>query len=358
VEGSYVDTVLAELDSFASSGYTPGPLYSIYIGGGTPSLFSPRAIGRLIEGVKAAFEPAQECEVTVEANPDSLDGAKCEEYLKAGANRLSIGVQSLNDEELKTLGRVHTAERALSAFKTARKAGFANIGADLIFGVPGQSVGSFSSSLSGLLSLGPEHISVYGLTYEESTPMTGIREAGGFAGLLPTDETEERMYALAQKALKEGGYGHYELSNWARPGLESRHNSRYWLGGDYLGLGSGAHSYMGSGPWGVRWWNEADVERYCAFVRQSGSARAFTEKLTRRDAIVEAMMLGLRMPQKGLLAAPFAFRFGLSPLEAFPRAIELASRGLMRMEGGDLLLTEKGLLLSDSIFTELLTDAD
>ncbi|OGQ02688.1 MAG: hypothetical protein A2W38_05400 [Deltaproteobacteria bacterium RBG_19FT_COMBO_58_16] len=364
IEKGYTDCVIRELESFASTGPAPQTrlLQSVYIGGGTPSLFSPQSIARIIGSVKAAFTPAPDCEVTIEANPDSIDEAKLDGYLKAGANRLSIGVQSLDDAELKTLGRVHTADKAVLAFKSARKAGFANIGADLIFGIPGQSEARFASSLSRLIALCPEHISVYGLTYEEGTPMTAVKEAGGFDGRLPTDEVEEAMYRLAQAMLAEGGYCHYEVSNWALPGFESRHNRRYWLGGEYLGLGSGAHSYMragtNGGPWGVRWWNDASIERYCALIMdtdgEGGSARAFTEKLGRREAMVESLMLGIRMPGRGVEGAQFRRAFGLFPAEAFPRCAALISQGLLRLRGDDLLLTDRGLLLSDSVFAELL----
>jgi len=357
VENGYADCVVREIEAFLSSGPAPESslLQSLYIGGGTPSLFSPRSIARMINAVKAAFTPAPDAEVTIEANPDSIDAAKLSGYLDAGVNRLSIGFQSLCDEELKALGRVHTADKAVLAFKTARAAGFANIGADLIFGVPGQSAASFSSSLSRLTSLSPEHVSVYGLTYEEGTPMTIAKEAGGFAGRLPTDETEEAMYRLAGERLAEGGYVHYEISNWALPGFESRHNRRYWLGGEYLGLGSGAHSYMraNAGQWGVRWWNDASVERYSALITRGGGARAFTERLGRSEAMVESLMLGLRMLEKGVEAGPFRRSFGLLPAEAFPRSAALVSQGLLRLRQDDLLLTEKGVLLSDSVFAEL-----
>lgn len=361
IEHWYTGCVIRELEFFASNGPAPASrvLQSVYIGGGTPSLFSPESIARIIGSVKAAFTPAPDCEVTIEANPDSVDGVRLEGYLRAGVNRLSIGFQSLDDNELKTLGRVHTADKAVLAFATARTAGFANIGADLIFGIPGQSEASFAASLSRLISLRPEHISVYGLTYEEGAPMTGVKEAGGFDGRLPTDEMEEAMYRLAEEKLAEGGYGHYEVSNWALPGFESRHNSRYWLGGEYLGLGSGAHSYMRTPPWGVRWWNEATVERYSALIMkgQGGSARAFTEKLGRREAMVESLMLGLRMLGRGVEGGPFRRAFGLLPAEAFPRCVALISQNLLLKRGDDLLLTDKGVLLSDSVFAELVRAA-
>lgn len=359
IEQGYTGCVIRELESFASNGLAPASrvLESVYIGGGTPSLFSPKSIARIIGSVKAAFTPAPDCEVTIEANPDSVDGPRLEGYLKAGANRLSLGFQSLDDDELKTLGRVHTADKAVLGFAAARTAGFANIGADLIFGIPGQSGASFGASLSRLVGLGPEHVSVYGLTYEEGTPMAGVKEAGGFDGRLPTDEVEEAMYRLAEEKLAKGGYVHYEVSNWALPSFESRHNSRYWLGGEYLGLGSGAHSYMRTPPWGVRWWNEASVERYSAQIMRGGSARAFTEKLGRREAMVESLMLGLRMLNKGVEARPFRRSFGLLPAEAFPRCVDLISQNLLLLRGDDLLLTDKGVLLSDSVFVELVRAA-
>ncbi len=354
-EHRYTECLAAEFSRIldAEAGLRARALESIYIGGGTPSLFSPASIGSVIRLVKEAFAPCTDCEVTVEANPESVDEGKLAGYLEAGANRLSLGVQSLDDSELAALGRIHTARRALSAFKEARRAGFSNIGVDLIFGVPGQTVESFSSSIERVAALGPEHVSVYGLTYEEGTPMTRARDAGGLSGRRPTDEQEERMFCRAESLLSERGYVHYEISNFSLPGFESRHNRRYWRGGDYIGLGAGAHSYLAVPSWGRRWWNTASVTGYMEAVERGDSARAGAEALGREQAMTESVMLGLRMLTEGLRAEEFRKRFGLLPKAALKGCAELEASGLVRSSGDDILLTHRGTLLSNEVFVRM-----
>ncbi|MFQ5736155.1 MAG: radical SAM family heme chaperone HemW [Thermodesulfobacteriota bacterium] len=354
-EAGYVRCLERELRGVIERGEAASTslLESIYIGGGTPSLFSPASVGRIIASVKAAFAPAPSCEVTIEANPESSDGERLAGYVEAGGNRLSLGIQSLDDGELRTLGRIHTARGAVSAFCAARKAGFENIGVDLIFGVPGGSERSFAASLSRAVELGPEHISVYGLTYEEGTTLTRAKEAGRLDGL-PSEEQEERMYRYASRLLTGRGFVHYEVSNWALPGLESRHNSRYWLGGEYVGLGAGAHSYSPAPAWGKRTWNEASVEGYMGRIAEAGEARAGVEVLDRGQAMTESLMLGLRMLRRGLRTDEFRERFGLVPEEAFERCAALEEQGLIRSSGGGLFLTGRGVLLSDELFIEMI----
>ncbi|MDP2689203.1 MAG: radical SAM family heme chaperone HemW [Deltaproteobacteria bacterium] len=353
-EEEYTDCLLKELSAFLRDGAARSrALESIYIGGGTPSLFSPASIARIIKAIKAAFSPCASCEVTIEANPESIDKAFLSGCIDAGMNRLSIGFQSLDDNELKTLGRAHTAKQAVAAFASARKAGFGNIGVDLISGVPGQTVGSLCASLSKVMELRPEHLSLYGLTYEEGTPMTKERAAGRFNGLLPSEEEEEEMYLRPASMLAQGGFLHYEVSNWALPGFESRHNSRYWLGKDYIGLGASAHSFISSPRWGRRWWNEPSAGKYMERIRKSGEARSGFEELGRQEAMTESLFLGLRMIKGGLKGAPFRERFGLLPKEAFKGCAEMEGRGLIRSSGDDLFLTERGVLLSNGLFLEM-----
>lgn len=357
-EEEYVRCVIAELVNLVKKTVRAGrPLESVYLGGGTPSLFSPGSVSRVIASIKAAFTPVPDCEVTIEANPESIDAEKLDGCRKAGANRLSIGFQSLIDTELKTLGRAHTAQRAVDAFRLARASGFGNIGVDLIYGIPGQGVDSFSASLSKVVELRPEHVSIYGLTYEYGTPMREAREAGRFNGLMPAEEAEEEMYRVAAVTLKRAGYMHYEVSNWALPGFESRHNSRYWGGGDYIGLGVSAHSYLSSPGWGRRWWNHGSVAGYMERVSRGADPSAGLEALDRQKAMTESLMLGLRMLDKGLEAGPFLERFGLLPKEAFRDSAGLEKDGLLRTSGEDLLLTAAGVLISNEVFLRMLPDS-
>lgn len=357
-EKRYAGCVLKELSTVTrkeGSVLFKRPLESLYIGGGTPSLFSPQTIDLLVRSVRTSFAPFKDAEITIEVNPDTADPGRLKGYSTAGANRLSIGFQSLSDSELRSLGRTHSAEKALKSFAAAREAGFENIGVDLIYGAPGQSVDSFTASLEKVVSLRPEHISLYNLTLEEGTPFhrSYVREKDPLRAPLPAEEDELKMYAAAVELLEGAGYDHYEVSNWALPGLRSVHNSRYWTGADYIGLGSSAHSYISTPGWGRRWWNEAGPLEYMKRVEEAGEAVAGSEILNREEAMTEALFLGLRMLDRGIEAGPFRARFGMTPKEAFPGSVALEREGLVLSRGEDLLLTPGGVLLSNEVFLKL-----
>ncbi|MEK7772837.1 MAG: radical SAM family heme chaperone HemW, partial [Deltaproteobacteria bacterium] len=330
-EDRYVDCLVRELSSrVEKESFDAGktPLESIYIGGGTPTLFSPDSIKRLIENIRGRFSPATGCEVTIEANPDTVDLERLKGFMLAGANRVSIGIQALNDNDLKALGRTHCADKAEESFHLSRQAGFKNIGVDLIFGVPGQRARDFEASVRKVIALKPEHVSVYGLTIEEGTRFHDVYGSGGAGVLdLPAEEDEIRMYEAAVRLLKDGGYMHYEISNFALPGRLSVHNRGYWLGRDYIGLGASAHSYLSYPLWGRRWWNTGDVEGYMARMEETGDAVDGLEELTREEAVTEALMTGLRMLDQGIDAESFKDRFGNYPREEFRNWAELEREG-------------------------------
>ncbi len=326
------------------------PLESIYLGGGTPSLFSPEAIASIINPIKNTFIPMEGIEVTLEVNPESAAYSKLEAFRASGVNRLSIGVQSLDEAILAALGRSHTAVHGLDAFRAGRSAGFDNIGVDLIYGVPGQSVGIWTETLKRVVDMRPEHISAYCLTIEESTPFYQKYSTAEGKGRLPGEDAEIEMYAELLRILKEAGYRHYEISNFALPGREAVHNSRYWLGGDYIGLGSSAHSYLYYPGWGRRWWNEPSPYEYMDKVEGQGAAACGSEELTRGEAASEAIIVGLRMLERGVDGAAFKKRFGIYPGEALTGVDELVARGLVRLTGTDICLTEEGALLSNEVF--------
>jgi oxygen-independent coproporphyrinogen-3 oxidase len=350
-QNPYVDAVLAEyaikLEEYPA--FAERLLQTIYIGGGTPSLLSPDNVEGLIEGVGCGVRTQRYIEITIEVNPGTVDIIKLKGFKEAGVNRLSLGVQSFNDGTLKCLGRIHSARDAITVYHSARKAGFENIGVDLIFGVPNQTVEDWGGDVDRVIDLGPEHISIYSLSIEEGTPFHERFGVSRHASC--SDEEVVSMYRDAVARLKEAGYLHYEISNLALPGFESMHNERYWLGGDYLGLGPGAHSYLSLDGWGKRWWNIDETEEYIFRIKERQGVIDGAEDLMREDAILEAIFLGLRRSE-GIEVENFIRRFGLSPMECLPMK-RLQDRGLIKIDGGLLGLTDEGLILSDEVFSSV-----
>lgn len=389
-EEDYTGCLLSEIKAVLTDeavSLSGARLSSIYIGGGTPSLFSPSSIGRLTERIASLIPPSGPIEATIEVNPESITADKLKGYLRSGINRVSVGVQSFNVLELKTLGRPHSPERAVEVVRLCREAGFANTGIDLIFGVPGQGLGSWEETIEKALAIRPEHISLYGLTIEEGTPYGSIYGRGGTIGVegrkpgvrrlaapsqiftiqhahaggtrgvppLPSEEEESRMYSYAVAALKGSGYVHYEISNFSLPGFESVHNSNYWKGVDYIGLGASAHSYYSTPGWGRRLWNEKGPFKYISLIKDKGRAVQGSEALSREEAMTESVILGLRMLEEGLDERSFTERFGASPEEAFKEGLKgLIKEGLIKRRGESLVLTERGIMISNEVFLRLL----
>ncbi|MBW7957667.1 MAG: radical SAM family heme chaperone HemW [Deltaproteobacteria bacterium] len=353
-EERYVECLVKELGARAGKENIPGPLRTFYIGGGTPTLFSPEAIGKLLTSAIGIFGIGNShgIESTIEANPDTLTPSKLAGYRRHGVNRLSIGFQSLDDARLAALGRTHTASRAAQAFKWGRDAGFENIGIDLIFGTPGQDPAGWQEELSSAALLKPEHISLYGMTIEEGTPF--YRRYGPGKTGLPGEDAESEMFSAAVKTLKSAGYRHYEVSNFALPGRESVHNSLYWKGAPYIGVGAGAHSYLPWPGWGRRWWNETRHEEYMGKVEADLDPSAGGEELGRDEAMIEAVMLGLRMVDGGVNGERFKEKFGCYPGAALPGLEGLIKEGLVRKRGEDVLVTESGLLLLNEVAARML----
>ncbi|HEY8514481.1 MAG TPA: radical SAM family heme chaperone HemW [Candidatus Binatia bacterium] len=361
-EEEYAGALIAELahrvreEPFAGATVT-----SIFFGGGTPSLFAPRTIARLLREVRDRVAVAGDVEITLEANPGTVDEARLAGFREAGVNRLSIGVQSFQPKLLEALGRRHTVDDSVRALRGARTAGFDNLSLDLIYAVPGEDLDACAFDLAQAISFAPEHVSAYNLTYEKGTAMHRELEAGRIARA--SEELEVALYQLVRERLADAGYAQYEISNYARAGREARHNLAYWRGIPYLGLGAGAHSFAPRTPhdrdpdasWGARWENLRDPNRYMEAVRARGTAvGALEERLTRAQAMGEACWLGLR-ERRGLDPQRFASRFG-EPLEdAFPHVAELVADGLAEWsDAGRLRLTTRGLLVADSVFATFL----
>ena len=325
-----------------------GRLQSIYLGGGTPSLAPPDTIATMIRAVRDSM-PGEPREVTLEANPGTVTRASLEGYRAAGVSRVSLGWQSTHDRLLALLGRTHDAAASRAAAVAVREARFDAMSIDLIFGVPGQTMGDLEVDLDAVLAMSPEHVSLYGLTYHEGTPFFRARERGT---VTPVDEaTEAAMFTRIAERLTLAGYRHYEVSNFAKPGHEAVHNGSYWQGTPYLGLGPGAHSFMRDG-WksGVRWETVRNPERYLAtfkIARPVGflaDATTFREELGAVDLVRERILTGLRLIDGIDLAA--------EPFAAFDLAAGVAAavaQGLARREGSRLVPTFAGRLQADTL---------
>jgi oxygen-independent coproporphyrinogen-3 oxidase len=346
-ETEYVAALAAELAArVAAPSWQGRPIESVYVGGGTPSLFSPASIASLLDDARRRAGFVADLEVTLEANPGTVSGERLRGYRDSGVTRLSLGAQSFHEAHLRRLGRDHQAAETAAAVQAARKAGFDNVSLDLIYGVPGQSVADWEADLAAAIALAPEHVSAYALTYESGTPFHSWRERGR---LRPVDEDAEAAMADAtDRALTDAGYRRYEISSWARPGFASRHNQSYWDGSDYLGLGAGAHSYCHLPAPGVRWANVRLPASYLAELAAHGTAAATTEELSEAQARSEFCFTGLRRTD-GIDAGVFRRRFGVALASAFPHLAGLVADGLVEDVGGRLRLTARGLRFADSV---------
>ncbi|MCU0857313.1 MAG: radical SAM family heme chaperone HemW [Pontiellaceae bacterium] len=301
---------------------------TVFIGGGTPTAPGLDCLEKYFP-MFGEFSPA---EFSVEANPGTIDRQKLDLLKRTGVNRLSIGVQSFDSSCLETLGRIHSAAQAEEAFRLARAAGFENISLDLMFGVPGQTMEMLNADIDRALALGPEHISIYNLTVEEGTPLADRNPEK------PDEELERDMYDQIRAKLKAAGFAHYEISNFARPGLECRHNLLYWSGGEYIGCGPAAHSHWK----GVRWANVSDLDDYCG----NGPRREFEEKLDPEAKARETLVMGLRR-LTGVEVSPDVWKKQQAVLQW------LEEEGLLEIDGHHVRLTESALFVSDSVFSEL-----
>ena len=325
------------------------PVETIFIGGGTPSVPDSGLIVEIMEHVRHAFHVADGAEISMEANPGTVTREKLTDYRKAGINRLSFGLQSANDRELKLLGRIHTWAEFLESFTLARECGFANLNIDLMSALPGQTCESWKKTLSRVTDLDPEHISAYSLIIEEGTPFGERYGSEEGRKLLPDEDSEREMYHETKRFLKDCGYERYEISNYAKPGRECRHNIGYWTGVPYLGLGLGASSYLD----GCRFTVNPDMKQY---LEEKPGMFADIEKLTKKDMEEEFFYVGLRMTA-GVSLSEFERRFGISAKEVYPGLMEtFVKEKAARFEGDRFVLTDYGLDVSNYIMAQFLQD--
>jgi oxygen-independent coproporphyrinogen-3 oxidase len=335
----YVGSLCKELALRKNSA---GVLKTVYIGGGTPSLLPDRSLGRLFDCLRKDFSFSDDPEITLEANPGTLDEAKIATLLSSGVTRISIGMQSCNDDELETLGRIHTARDATHAAGLLRKAGLENYSVDLMYGIPGQTLETWAETLSHAMGLSPRHISAYELTPEKRTPLYGLIRAGGL--LIPDEGLVLDMYDYAIDRLAASGYLHYEISNFALPGCESLHNLNYWNRGEYLGVGAGAHSFMG----GIRSRNAEGIEEYSDCVDRRVIPSIETFRTGALEASREFIFLGLRKTSGINIAEAMAL--GLDIVRA---GSMLLDEGYLETDSAQLRLTRKGLPVSNAVIVKL-----
>lgn len=326
----------------------PGRADTIYFGGGTPSLCSPRQLEKVLQALYGRFYIVSQPEITLEANPATVTAAQLRVLADLGFNRLSLGVQSTANAGLRTLERIHSAGEAKNLMSAARAAGFGNVSCDLIYAWPGQTLSAFQKDIRTLCCWEPEHISLYALSLEPGTRLADKVARQELPA--PDDDAAADMYAWAQEYLKKQGYFQYELSNFARPGKVCRHNLKYWNGEDYLGFGVAAHSYVH----GVRSWNFPDIKAYLRALKKEKKPLSGSEKLKKKERIAEHLIIGLRLTE-GVRHDLLAARFGPDWQKPFAKAFEkLQGQGLLVASETGWTLTRKGMLLSNIVFRALL----
>jgi oxygen-independent coproporphyrinogen-3 oxidase len=338
VKTRYVDALAQEIRLAPA-----GAADTIYFGGGTPSLLDPDEIARLIHECRATFDVSEDAEVTLETNPETASPERMEGFRAAGVNRISFGVQSFREPELRRLGRLHTVDRARDAFAAARAAGFDNISLDLMMWLPQQTRGDWDESVEGLVEIAPEHASLYLLEVYPNAPLRDEMARAGWSQA--PDEDAAEMYLSSMERLERAGYFQYEISNVARPGRASRHNLKYWRDGAWIGFGCGAHSTRGN----ARWKNVASTEDYIVRLGAGISPAIERRTLTPDEKLEDALFMGLRL-SAGIDLAEIGGRYSVNVLDRFGTALEpFLDRGLLVQEGSHLRLTREGMLLANEI---------
>lgn len=352
----YVNALVQEIKSCREE-FQDYEVSTVFLGGGTPSILTEAQVFALFQALYESFAFKSQAEITIEANPGTMDGGKLKAWKQVGVNRISIGLQSVNDEELKLLGRIHDFQQFLDSYRQVREAGFQNVNIDLISAIPGQTLESWRKTLRTAAELNPEHLSVYSLIIEEGTPFyEWYREPEKSASDaylhpdLPDEETDRAIYEETEKILQEYGYHRYEISNYAKEGYECRHNTGYWRRVEYLGIGLGASSLIGR----TRFQNISDAQEYRRRISAGESIREETEVLSVDDEMEEFMFLGLRM-MRGVQKTEFCRLFGKEMEDVYGAALNrLQENGLLDINGDNVQLTKRGIDVSNYVFEQFL----
>lgn len=353
----YVDSVIKEIQQAQDRGNDV--VSSVFFGGGTPSVLPGEEIDRILTALREKYVFLPEAEITVECNPGTAEAEKLDIYREAGVNRLSFGLQSADDKELKALGRIHTWKDFLRSFQMARAAGFTNINVDLMSALPGQSTESWERTLKKTVSLEPEHISAYSLIIEEGTPFyekygaeDEKRARDDIVSQLPSEEEERKMYQRTEEILSSYGFHRYEISNYAKEGYACKHNCGYWQRKNYRGFGLGASSLMEE----CRFKNIEDIQEYMERAERGENCVLEKENLSIQDQMEEFMFLGLRLT-RGISEADFAKNFGRSIAKIYGDVLKkLESQGLLVWQQGHIFLTSRGIDISNYVLSEFLLD--
>ncbi len=342
---SYVRAVEREIGEF-SSAVQAEPADTVYFGGGTPSLLTPAQVARLLASVRRRFNVSEDAEVTMEMNPGTVSHETLRGFREAGVNRASFGAQTFDDEELRRLGRTHTAEDVRRTLSLLREAGFDNLSFDLIAGLPAQTLQAWERNLCEALKLMPEHLSLYLLEVHEGTPLAAQIREGRYRE--PDADLAAEMYRLMVERTAAEGFEQYEISNFCLPGRESRHNVKYWTGAPYYGFGCSAHSFDGRLS---RWSNERDARAYVGLVGREGTAVVERAEMDEREAGAEALFLGLRLLRRGVDLREHRARYRRDVREEYAEDLRrFGEAGLVEMDGDVLRLTPDGALLSNEVF--------
>jgi len=340
----YINSICLEIENWKANINEQYNVTTIYIGGGTPSYIEPIHILKILKHLNEFIN--QNVEITIEVNPGTVTNLKLQEYRKVGINRLSIGLQETHNELLKTIGRIHNYEEFLNTYNTARECGFDNINVDLMLGLPNQTIEHLNESLQKIIILNPQHISIYSLILEEGTQLEKLIEKGVLK--LPDEETERNMYWYVKNTLEQNGFNHYEISNFAKSNMESKHNMNCWKQKEYIGFGVSAHSYIK----GIRFSNTTSLENYIKNIEQSNYEENIVihEKQTIEDMQKEYMLLGLRKIE-GVSITEFKNKYKENPIFLFRDEIsKLTLNKLIIIDGDNIKLTNKGLDLANLVW--------
>jgi oxygen-independent coproporphyrinogen-3 oxidase len=347
-ENKYIEAVISEINSYKDKFYDNYIVDTLFFGGGTPTIIKPENLGKIVDSLRGVIEIDKCSEISMEANPNTLTSEKLRKYKNIGINRLSIGIQSLNDEILKKIGRIHNSTEALEAIDRAKNTGFENINSDIMFNIPGQTVYDIEDAVTKIIEKGVKHISFYSLKLEKGTPMYSLEKNKKI--IMPDEDIEREMYYAGRNVMGKNNLFQYEISNFAVNGFECRHNLKYWNQDEYIGLGPSAHSFMDN----IRYSNPSDLKYYCDNINSSKFERIIHEKLEKNDLMFEYIMLRLRLTE-GLNINEFNYKFSQEFKEMYKTKINfLMKNNLLEINNDFIRLTNKGMDISNYVIEEFM----
>ncbi len=347
-ENKYIEAVINEIKGYKNMLGNKYSVDTIYFGGGTPTIIKPSNLKKILDSISIVAHVDKHAEISMEANPNTLTDENLKQYKESGINRLSIGIQSLNDEILKNIGRIHNSTDAIDAINRAMKHGFENINADAMFNIPGQTTLDIEDTLSKIMERGVKHISFYSLKLEKGTPMYTMEQKNLIT--MPDEDEERNMYYKGRIVMEKSNLFQYEISNFAMMGFECKHNLKYWNQEEYIGIGPSAHSFMNS----IRYSNPSDLELYCKNIEENNLDRIIQEEMNERELLFEYIMLRLRLTE-GLDADEFKRKFNMAFNEKYKRQIKyLTDNKLIEQNGNIVKLTERGMDISNYVFEEFM----